>query len=1123
MQCPKCQFENPDNAKFCIECASPIEFHCPNCGAITPATGKFCQECAYDLRKPKTILPKDLSFDEKLTKIQRYLPKGLTEKILSQRDRIEGERKHVSVMFCDMVGFTQLSEKLGPEEAYSMMDKVYEILIHKVHEFGGTVNELTGDGIMALFGAPIAMEDAPQRAIRSAHGIHREISRFSDKMRQEKDDIPPLKMRIGIHTGPVVVGTLGNDLRVEFKAVGDTVNLASRMEGLAEPGSTYVTEDTYRRAEGLFRFEALGQYSVKGRADAVKAYRVIAPSTRRTRFDVSAEIGLTPLIGRERELEILIDAFERVKERRGQVFSIVSEVGLGKSRLLYEFRKAVANEDVTFMEGKCLSYSKAVAYHPIIDILKANFKIKAEDENKQVMVKIQGGLNSLQITEADSLSFILDLLSVQDSGINKYAMSPEAKRDRIIKTLVRIILKRSETKPLIIAIEDLHWIDQSTENCLKLLMESISGEQVLLILTYRPEYAPVWKSKSYHRQLNLNLLSNQESIKMVQNILNAESIDAPLKYLILEKTEGVPFFIEEFVKSLNVIKLIEKVGKKYHLALTDQRIAIPSTIQEIIMARVDSLPENAKNLLQIGSAIEREFSCELIKQVTNLSQQELFAIANVLKDSELLYERGVFPDSFFIFKHALTQEVIYNSIISKNRKKLHEKIGLAMEKKYSKNLNEYCGTLARHFIEGENYGKGASYSEIAAKKANNAASSKETFEYSMNRIFCLENLPQPELNKKQIVDARAALAAYYINYAHIAEAYEVVVPIAKLTEKLNYQKRLPIIYTTLGVYAIGYEENFPKAIKYLNKALKTSEETQNPISAYLSLWNLGMHFSWDCQFKKGEDCFNKCFEMSNAVKNSLGMSASKSVLSMWNYLHQGRIDLAITAIENSLRVAEKGGDIYAKGLAYSAYGYLSYVKGSFTEAENNLLKGFDLLEKTNQIIFCAWTAGCLGQYYLEKEQFENSKVYFQKAKSILSEKKNIGPSTINKFAVSIAKAKILNGEIDINFSDLFEFYQKNRINLFKGWIAKDIAEILLYSNMEYSTEVEEWIRKAIEADEQNRMRWHLACDYGFYANFFHLKSKHKNAKDNFLKAIAIYEECGADGWAEKYKKKLSEL
>jgi class 3 adenylate cyclase len=428
MKCPQCAFDYKPGKKFCIECGAKLTLKCPGCGSEIEGIEKFCGECGHNLTTPSEPVVKELSFDEKIDKTQRYLPKGLTEKILSQRNKIEGERKQVTVMFCDMEGFTQFTEKLGPEGAYSIMDQVYEILIHKVHNYEGTVNEMTGDGIMALFGAPIALEDAPQRAIRSAMAIHREMGIFSDKIRQKREDIPPLKMRIGIHTGPVVVGTLGNNLRVEFKAVGDTVNLASRVENLAVPGATYVTGETFRLAEGLFRFEALRQKEVKGKEEPVNVYRVIASSTRRTRLDVSAERGLTPFVGRERELELLLDGFERSKSGRGQAFSIVSEAGVGKSRLLYEFRKAVASEDVTLLEGKCLSYSRGVAHHLHMDTLKANFDVRESDGDSQIIEKVKRGLKILGADEATTLPYLLDLFSVKESGIDKIPMSPEAKK-----------------------------------------------------------------------------------------------------------------------------------------------------------------------------------------------------------------------------------------------------------------------------------------------------------------------------------------------------------------------------------------------------------------------------------------------------------------------------------------------------------------------------------------------------------------------------------------------------------------------------------------------------------------------------------------------------------------------
>jgi class 3 adenylate cyclase len=667
MKCPACQFDNREGAQFCKECGKKLELLCPSCGHPNQPGSKFCDECGYNLAFPKEPSRKELSFDEKLAKIQRYLPKNLTQKILAQKDKIEGERKQVTVMFCDMEGFTPLSEKLGSETIYSLMDEVYEILIHKVYEYEGTVNELTGDGIMALFGAPIALEDAPQRAIRSALAIHREINIFSEQLKSEKR-IPSIKMRIGIHTGPVVVGTLGNDLRVEFKAVGDTVNLASRMEGLAEPGTTYVTEDIFKLTEGFFRFEALGEKKIKGKEEPIKVYQVIAPSTRRTRFDVSAERGLTPFVGRERELELLLDGFERAKLGKGQAFSIISEAGVGKSRLLYEFRKAIANEDVNFLEGKCLSYSRGVAYHPVIDILKSNFDIHEGEGDQEIREKVKMGLKLIGADEASTLPYLLELISVKESGIDRISMSPEAKKDRIIEACRKIVLKGSEVRPLIMAFEDLHWLDKSSEDVLRSHLESIPGSKVLLIFTYRPEFVHTWGSKSYHNQLTLHRLSNRETLGMVTYLLGTKEIEKALEELILEKAEGVPFFIEEFIKSLKDLKIIERKENIYRLSKDVHHLTIPSTIQDVIMARVDSLPEGAKEVLQTGSVIEREFEFPLIKRIMGLPEQKLLSHLSALKDSELLYERGIYPKSNYVFKHALTREVVYDSIIAKKRK-----------------------------------------------------------------------------------------------------------------------------------------------------------------------------------------------------------------------------------------------------------------------------------------------------------------------------------------------------------------------------------------------------------------------------------------------------------------------
>jgi class 3 adenylate cyclase/tetratricopeptide (TPR) repeat protein len=729
-------------------------------------------------------------------------------------------------MFCDMEGFTPMSEMLGIEEAYSVMDQVYEILIHKVHDYEGTVNEMTGDGIMALFGAPVALEDAPQRAIRSSLAIHREMTKFSDQLRQETKGAPPVKMRIGIHTGPVVVGTVGNDLRVEFKAVGDTVNLASRMEGQAQPGTTYITENTFKLTEGLFRFEGLGQRMIKGKQAPVNVYRAIAPSTMRTRFDVSAERGLTPFAGRERELELLLDGLERSKAGRGQAFSITAEAGVGKSRLLYEFRKAVASEDVTFLEGRCLSYTSAVAYHPIIDTLKANFDFHESDGDFEIREKTKKGLKILGTDETATLPYLLELLAVKDSGIDKIPMSPEAKKNRIMDAYKQVALKGSEIRPLILAYEDLHWIDKSSEELLKYVLKSIPGARILLIFTYRPEFVHTWGARSYHSQVNLNRLSNRESLMMVSHLLRTEELDENLEEFILEKTEGVPFFIEELIKSLKDLKIIERENNRYRITKDVKEVTIPATIQDVIMARVDSLPEETKSLLQTVSVVGRESSYDLIKRLTNLAEHELLSHLSVLKDSELLYERGIYPQSTYVFKHALTQDVAYDSLLLKRRKEIHEEIGAVIEALYPDRLEEYHELLAYHYGRSVNADKAVMYLDLANQKAAKLNAMDEAKAYFDEAMVLLDALPETEENRQRRISLLVNQGIVIMLLFKSSEYYKLLTRYEPMARDLGNPELLGAFYARLGHCEFSFG-NYDQAIRTFGKATELCQATGN--------------------------------------------------------------------------------------------------------------------------------------------------------------------------------------------------------------------------------------------------------------------------------------------------------
>jgi len=906
MKCPRCNFGNPEGIKFCGGCGAKLERICPKCNSPNPPEFSFCGECGHNLSLPSEAPPRDLSIDEQMAKIQRYLPKGVTDKILAQRGKIEGERKQVTVTFCDMEGFTALSERLGPEEAYSIMDQVYEILIHKVHDYEGTVNEMTGDGIMALFGAPIALEDAPQRAIRSSLAIHREMARVSDRIRQEGKGIPSLKMRIGIHTGPVVVGTLGNDLRVEFKAVGDTVNLASRMEELAEPGTTYVTGETFKLSEGFFRFEALGERGVKGREEAVTVYRAIAPSTRRTRFDVSAEVGLTPFVGRERELELLLDGFERSKSGRGQAFSIISEAGVGKSRLLYEFRKAVATEDATFLEGRCLSYSRGVAYHLHLDTLRGNFDIREGDEDLKIKEKVKKGLEILGADEASTLPYLLELLAVKDSGIDKIPMGPEVRKDRIIEALKRIVLKGSEIRPLILAYEDLHWVDKSSEDVLKYILESIPGARVLLIFTYRPEFVHTWGAKSFHSQLTLNRLSNRESLMMVSHLLGTEDLDRELEEFILEKTEGVPLFIEELIRSLKDLKIIERKDDRYHLAKDIKEVTIPATVQDVIMARVDSLPEGIKSLLQTVSVVGRESSYDLIKRLTDLAEQELLSHLSVLKDSELLYERGIYPESTYIFKHAFTQEVTYNSLLLKRRKEIHEGIGEAIEDLYPDRLEEHYELLAYHYGRSANTNKAIQYLDLANQKAARLSAMEEAKTYFEEAMALLDTLPETDENRQRRISLLVNQEFVVELLFKFEEYYDLLIRYEPMAKELGNPELLGAFYGRLGHchFAFGH---YDQAIQPLTKAAELCEAAGNAKDAghayaYLIL-NHSDRGDYDRVLALKEDLLRTMEQSFNLRWYVRGLSAAQRACS---YL--GRWDEAVEAGQKALAVAQKFSD-----------------------------------------------------------------------------------------------------------------------------------------------------------------------------------------------------------------------
>ncbi len=716
MKCQKCEFENPDGAKFCIECASPMEFHCPNCGEITPATGKFCKECAYDLGKPKEAPPIDYA------KPQSYTPKFLANKILTTRSSIEGERKIVTVLFADVAGYTAISEMVDPEEVHQIMDGCFKVLMDEIHKYEGTINQFTGDGVMSLFGAPVAHEDHAQRACFAALSIQKTIEEYGEKVK--KDSGADFKMRIGLNSGPVIVGSIGDDLRMDYTAVGDTTNLAARMESVAKPGGIMVSKNTQRIVRHYFEFETPDKLQVKGKVDPQEVFELIAPSEVGTRFEASVAKGLTRFVGRKNSMAALMEPFERVQAGSGQLVGVVGEAGVGKTRLMLEFKNRLTPGSYTYFQGQCLHYGDSIIYLPILDIIKPYFEIEEGDREFIIRKKIKEKVLGLDEKLEHTIPSFQEFLSLKTDDEEYLKLEPKVKRERTFEAIRDLFIRESQNRPLILVFEDLHWIDRTSEEFLDYLIGWLANARIMLILLYRTEYRHQWGSKTYYRKIGLDQLGPESGVELVKAMLEGGQIVPELRELILSRSAGNPLFMEEFTQSLLENGSIEKKNQQYVLSRVVSEIDVPDTIHGIIAARIDRLEENLKRTMQVASVIGREFAFRILQTIIQMREDIKTNLLN-LQGLEFIYEKRLFPELEYIFKHALTQEVAYNSLLQKRRKEIHEKIGLAIEQIYAERLEEFYEILAYHATAAGQKERALRYLIRASERAHRTAAHRE--------------------------------------------------------------------------------------------------------------------------------------------------------------------------------------------------------------------------------------------------------------------------------------------------------------------------------------------------------------------------------------------------------------
>jgi class 3 adenylate cyclase/tetratricopeptide (TPR) repeat protein len=786
MKCPKCQHVNEVAAKFCAECASPLARACVHCGHQLPPTAKFCPECA----QPTGL---STSTQAHFGSPETYTPKHLAQKILTSRTALEGERKQVTVLFADLKGSMELLAERDPEEARKLLDPVLEHMMEAVHHYEGTVSLVMGDGIMALFGAPLAHEDHAVRACYAALRMQERIKRHAEVARRVHG--VNVQIRVGLNSGEVVVRAIGSDLHMDYTAIGRTTHLASRMEQLASPGSILLTQSTLEMVEGFVAVKPLGLVPVKGLADAVDVYEVTGAGPARTRLQAGARRGLTRFVGRDAELEQLRRVQRLAGNGRGQMVALVAEAGVGKSRLVHEFTHSNRLHGWLVLECAAVSYGKAMSYLPVINLLKDYFEIRDRDDLREIRDKVTGKLLALDQALEPALPALLALLDVplDDPAVGSQqsaawqALAPAERRQRTLDGVKQLLLREAREQPLLGIIEDLHWVDGETQALLDALVDSLGAARLLLLVNYRPEYQHSWGNKTSYSQIRLDALPAESTVELLDALLGDDRALASLKQLLVKR--GNPFFLEETVQTLVETKTL--VGERGHYRLTQQvqAIQIPATVQAVLAARIDRLPSGDKHLLQLASVIGKDVPLALLQTIAELPEAALRGALDRLQAAEFVYETGLFPDLEYTFKHALTQEVSYGGLLQERRRELHAEIVGALERLHGDRLGEQIERLAHHAVQGELREKAVEYLRQAGQKASARSAASDARVWFEQALVVLEGLPEAKATLEPNFEIRLELRHVLVLLGEVRRGLDHLREAEALAERLNDDHR----------------------------------------------------------------------------------------------------------------------------------------------------------------------------------------------------------------------------------------------------------------------------------------------------------------------------------------------
>jgi class 3 adenylate cyclase/tetratricopeptide (TPR) repeat protein len=931
--CPACGAENLPSHRFCVACGQALQASCARCGFVHEPGARFCGGCGQPLLAAGPA---------RFASPETYTPPHLAEKIRTSRGTLEGERKQVTVLFADMKGSLELLADRDPEDARRMLDPVLAVMMEAVHRYEGTVNQVLGDGVMAIFGAPVAHENHAVRAAYAALRMHEEVQRLArDLRRAEGVDV---QIRVGLNSGEVVVRAIGSDLHMDYSAVGQTTYLAAQMERLARPGSTLLAPETCRLTEGFLVVTGLGPVPIRGITEPVEVYELTGAGPARYRLQAAAVRGLTRFVGRHAEVERLREAFTRSRAGEGRLVALVGEPGVGKSRVIQEFVEGPWMDGAILLEGRPVAYRKTPSWMPVVDALRRYCEIDRLDEERIIREKITDKVLALDRALAPALPALLALADLEPEDEAWRALDPPQRRRRIQDAVRNVLLGESRRQPVVFVVEDLQRIDEETQALLDNLVDRLQGTRLLILVAYRPEYQHQWGSKPGYTQIRIDPFPPVTAHALLESMLGSDPGLAALKTVLVARTDGNPLFLEESVRALvETQALIGEPGAR-RLAKPLETVLVPGSVQAVLAARIDRLTPAAKHVLQSASVIGKDVPFPVLAEIADLPDEGLRAGLALLQSGELLYEASFFPEIEYTFKHALTHEVAYGSLLHETRRALHARIVGAIERLYAARPGEHVERLAHHALRGGLRERAVEFLRQAGAKAAARSAHREAVGFFEQALEILEaDGPRGQALETAVdlvFDLRASLAPlgeFTRTLDHLRRA-------AVQAEALGDRRRLGWVsaYLTQSHYTLGEQA---AAIRAAGRALEAGRALQDDALQIVAAFGLGQAHHVLGDYRAAQRHLGRAVEAVDGAlsRERWGMAGLVSVASrIWlaaSLADTGDFAEALARAREGVALAATPEHPWSLAGAYMTLGFVHLSQGHLEEAGPVLDRG----------------------------------------------------------------------------------------------------------------------------------------------------------------------------------------